>query len=363
MPKTRLDKLESIRGLAAVVVVAHHLSREFMPHKWYRLPFVLGPEAVMIFFVLSGFVIYYSSHVNPLDLQLRNYAVKRVRRIYPIFLFAMALGYVCEVISLRGWFVPSWKTLVGNLLMCQGMSIDPFYDGPLWSLAFEWWFYVLFFLVIKLEKTPARRQYWAAAISFIGLLWTLIALNQASLFLLYFIAWWSGAELARQFLDQGRITWAGQRFCLAALGCIGLLSLLLVLPAIRTHQALSPIDPPIIYPRHLLGALLLICVGIAWYKRGFAGFTGTLGNFAILAPISYAIYAIHAPLIEAVDSFSTGRFVLPKIALILLLVLGLGYLLEVQLQSRINRWSNRFLTGRPKPSDRDPAALPHVAAA
>jgi peptidoglycan/LPS O-acetylase OafA/YrhL len=358
-----LAKLESIRGLAAAVVVAHHLSREFMPHRWYRLPFVLGPEAVMIFFVLSGFVIYYSSHVNPLDLQLRNYAIKRVRRIYPIFLFAIALGYLCEVICLRGFFLPSWKTLLGNLLMCQGMSIDPFYNGPLWSLAFEWWFYVLFFILIKLEENPHRRQYWAAGISFIGLLTALIVLNQASLFLLYFISWWSGAQLARQFLNEGRITWAGQRFCLAALGCIGLLALLLILPAFRAHQPLSFIDPPIIYARHLLGAVLLICIGIAWYHRGFPGFNRTIGGFAILAPISYAIYAVHAPLIEAVDSFSTGRFVLPKIALILVLVLVLGYLLEVQLQPRINRWSNRFLTGKPKPGDRDPAGLPQAAAA
>ena len=43
MAKARLEKLESIRGLAAVYVVLHHLSRTFLPHRWYRLPFVFGP--------------------------------------------------------------------------------------------------------------------------------------------------------------------------------------------------------------------------------------------------------------------------------------------------------------------------------
>jgi peptidoglycan/LPS O-acetylase OafA/YrhL len=77
----RLQKLECIRGLAAFYVVLHHLARIFLHHRWYRLPFVFGPEAVMVFFVLSGFVIHYSTRVSPADLGIKNYSVKRLRRI------------------------------------------------------------------------------------------------------------------------------------------------------------------------------------------------------------------------------------------------------------------------------------------
>jgi peptidoglycan/LPS O-acetylase OafA/YrhL len=359
----RLTKLESLRGFAAFYVVLHHLSRVFLPHRWYRLPFVFGPEAVIVFFLLSGFVIYYASHVNPLDLRLRNYSVKRIRRIYPIFLCALAVAYVCQSIVVRSWFVPDWKMLGGNLAMFQGISIDPFYDGPLWSLSYEWWFYVLFFLVVKLESKPQRRRFWAAGISLAGLGSALLFMNQASLFMLYFMIWWCGAELARQYLDEGRITWRGQRFPLLAMTCLSILSLLLVLRARREHLPLSFIEFPVLFARHLFSAVLLIIIGIAWYKKRFIGFNSLLGRFAILAPISYGIYVLHAPILYAVASFAPDRAVPLKLVLIWLLLLPLAYLLEVQLQRRINRWSNRFLTGRLKTPAADPNALPQIAPA
>jgi peptidoglycan/LPS O-acetylase OafA/YrhL len=363
MAKARLEKLESIRGLAAVYVVLHHLARAFLPHRWYRLPFVFGPEAVMIFFVLSGFVIYYSSAASPVEMQLRNYSIKRTRRIYPIFLCAMVIAYLCHAIVLRSWFVPSGKLAIGNLLMCQGISIDPFYDGPLWSLSYEWWFYVLFFVVVKIEKRPENRQFWAAGLSLLGLVTAAIYLNQASLFLLYFVSWWSGAELARQYMNEGRITWRGQRFSLAALGCAAVLSVVLVVPALRAHQSLSFIDIPLLFCRHLFSAFALISIGIVWYKRQFVGFNWLIGPFAVFAPISYGIYAVHAPIIEAVASVGAGKNIAGKIAIIVILVLTLGYMLEVLLQPRINRWSNRFLTRRPRAGDKGGAAIPRIAAA
>ena len=363
MPKARLDKLESIRGLAAVYVVLHHLSRQFLPHAWYRYPFVLGPEAVMIFFVLSGFVIYYSSAASPVEMQLRNYSVKRIRRIYPIFICALVIAYFCHAIVLRSWFVPTWKLAVGNLLMFQGISLDPFYNGPLWSLSYEWWFYVLFFMVARIEKRPEKRQFWAAGISLAGLVTAVIYLNQASLFLLYFVSWWSGAELARQYMNEGRITWRGQRFSLGALGCAAILSVLLMIPALRAHQSLSFIDIPVLFCRHLFSAFALVSVGIAWYKRQFVGFNCLIGPFAVFAPISYAIYAIHAPIIEAIASMSPGKQVAGKLLIIVILVLTLGYILEVLLQPRINRWSNRFLKRKPPVSGQGNATIEQVAVA
>jgi peptidoglycan/LPS O-acetylase OafA/YrhL len=358
----RLAKLESIRGFAAFYVVLHHMAREFLPHRWYRLPFVFGPEAVIVFFVLSGFVIFYSTSTNPLDLQLRNYSVKRVRRIYPIFLCALLLAYLSQAIVVRSLFVPSWKTLAGNLAMFQGISIDPFYDGPLWSLSYEWWFYVLFFLVITVEKVPGRRQFWAAGLSLTGLISAVIALNQASVFLLYFMVWWCGAELARQYLEEGRITWRKQAFSLGSLACLSVLSILLVLPAWRAHEPLSAIEFPVLFVRHLAAGVVLISVGIAWYKLRFVGFNRLLGGFSLLAPISYGIYVVHAPILQAVASFAPGQYAVPKIVLIWVLILATAYLLEIPFQSMINRWSKRLLVGKPKLNDQVGPALQPVAA-
>jgi len=252
------------------------------------------------------------------------------------------------VIIQRAWFVPAWGRLAGNLAMLQGISIDPFHNGPLWSLSYEWWFYVFFFVLVKAEKMPGRRQFWAAGLSFLGLLSALFFLNQASLFLLYFMVWWCGAELARQYLGQGKITWREQSFSLISLSCLSILSLLLILPAVRTHQHLSFIEYPLLFARHLSSGVALVVVGIVWYKLRFFGFDRLLGGFALLAPISYAIYAVHAPVLFAVASVAPGNYALPKIALIWAIILFVAYLLEVPFQSRINRWSGRLLDRTPE---------------
>jgi peptidoglycan/LPS O-acetylase OafA/YrhL len=259
---------------------------------------------------------------------------------------------------------------VGNLTMFQGRSIDPFYDGPLWSLSYEWWFYVLFFVVIKLEGAPGRQKFWAAGFSLIGIITALIFVNQPSLFLFYFMIWWCGVELARQFVDEGGITWRRQAFPLGALACLTLLSLLLVAQGVRHHQDLSVIDYPVLYFRHLFSALVLICVGIAWQKRQFFGFDLLFGWFAVLAPISYAIYVLHYPIIGAVDSFWPGQYVILKLAVIWSLILSLSWVLEIQMQSWINRWSNQFLTRKavndlpgPAPTAANAAAIRQHAAA
>ncbi len=352
----RFAKLESLRGFTACYVVLHHLARQYLPHKWYRLPFTFGPEAVIVFFVLSGFVIYYTTQTNPADQLLRNYAVKRVRRIYPIFIAALALAYLAQCVAIGAWFVPNFAQLAGNLLMCQGISIDPFYDGPLWSLSYEWWFYVLFFLLLKIEKQPGRRQYWAAAIAGLGLVTAAIRLNQASLFLLYFMIWWCGAEMARQFLDEGTITWQRQRFAIWMLALLAFGSIVLLRPALLAHEPLSALDPPVVFVRHLAAGVAIACAGIAWKQRRFAGFDILLGGFAVLAPISYGIYAVHMPVIVAVTALAIPAFL--QIPLIILLVLGLGYVLEVPFQKQINRVTRPLLSG-----ERHPTRLAHPIAA
>jgi peptidoglycan/LPS O-acetylase OafA/YrhL len=345
--QTRLDKLESIRGFAAVYVVLHHLARQYLPHTAIRLPFIFGPEAVIVFFVLSGFVITYATIVNPSDLLLRNYSVKRVRRIYPIFAFALLLGYLCQAFIVRHWFVPSFKQLAGNLLMCQGISIAPFYDGPLWSLSYEWWFYVLFILLVKVEKAPGRRQFWAAGLSIAGLITAVIYLNQASLFLFYFMIWWCGSELAREYTDAGQVTLKRQLFPVATVALLALGAILLVLPALRNHEPLSAIEYPLLFIRHPASAVVLILAGLAWYKLRFIGFNATLGWFTIFAPISYAIYALHAPILFAIDSVSPGQYGAIKILLTFALVLPLAYVMEVPFQSWINRRTRPLLTAKP----------------
>ena len=56
-------RLECLRGLAAGYVFVHHFAHIILAPKYPRLAslFVFGQSAVMLFFVISGFVIYYST--------------------------------------------------------------------------------------------------------------------------------------------------------------------------------------------------------------------------------------------------------------------------------------------------------------
>ena len=65
-PKSRLWKLEGVRGFAALYVLIHHLSHPLIGQSGLKaLPFRFGQEAVIVFFLISGFVIEYSAGRTP----------------------------------------------------------------------------------------------------------------------------------------------------------------------------------------------------------------------------------------------------------------------------------------------------------
>lgn len=108
----RLNHLDSIRGIAACVVVMFHcwlLTSDAFRNSLntlstalhsvpdlvlYGLEKVLrsGHPAVMVFFVLSGFVLACS--LGKKQTPYVGYAVKRFFRIYPVFIVAVLASYV-----------------------------------------------------------------------------------------------------------------------------------------------------------------------------------------------------------------------------------------------------------------------------
>src|ERR1700760_3815859 len=101
-PKTTIDSLQAGRGIAAVAVVCHHAG-QYVSQQVAPLPSFLshtlsfGYLGVDFFFVLSGFIIYYT---NRNRVQQKNWRYKyiesRLTRIYIPYLpvgIAMALAY------------------------------------------------------------------------------------------------------------------------------------------------------------------------------------------------------------------------------------------------------------------------------
>jgi peptidoglycan/LPS O-acetylase OafA/YrhL len=96
--------------------------------------------------------------------------------------------------------------------------------------------------------------------------------------------------------------------------------------------------------RHSGAALAFIAVGIAWCELGFIGFGKMLGPFRILAPISYAVYILHAPPLTQVSlRIQRGECRVFAAGAVLSLVLAVAFLLEARLQVKINRWTDGWL--------------------
>ncbi|WP_433591526.1 acyltransferase family protein [Nocardia sp. CA-145437] len=133
-------------------------------HAW--IPMQLGAAGVTFFFVLSGFIIYWSFRPG---MAKGAFYRRRVLKIYPSHLLAAAAFIVVASVPLHRavvWvpnlllvhtYVPKWTT-VGGL------------NVPSWSLAAEMLFYLSFPLVLPLiMKIPTRRLVLAAAVLLLGI--------------------------------------------------------------------------------------------------------------------------------------------------------------------------------------------------
>ena len=340
---SRLDALESMRGCAATYVFAHHIVHFYLTNRALKRVFVFGQLSVMLFFVMSGFVIYYSTFGRGRRQGFGDYLLRRFRRIYPLFLIALAVTYLCRCLVVGHPFVPDLSSLAGNLAMLQdhdrpGNWFAPFLDNdPLWSLSYEWTFYLAFFPTVwLLAARPALQKYAVLGISSLAFLAHRLAPNPIAMFLIYYVIWWSGVELAREYLETGRITLRAQFVPMASIAAVaGLwLAALLADPSIRFEKT----APGVIELRHFVTVLASMIVGISWYWLGGRGFGLIFGWGRHMAAMSYAIYIFHTPVLQL---FRTGLPRVPALVAVptmVAIVLGLSYLTEQRLQPLINRW-------------------------
>ena len=179
------------RAVAAALVlfdhVRHLLLTDFnnIDHKTVadRLLYMLtgfGHEAVVLFFVISGYLVGGLTikrwRKDGPDIAL--FAAARISRIYTVLLPTLAIGFVLDFYG-QHWLNSSGvytatlgsplnlTTFVANVFMMQGVLANPLgTNGPLWSLAYEWWYYCAFALIglAITDNRPRRFPYVFAAL-------------------------------------------------------------------------------------------------------------------------------------------------------------------------------------------------------
>jgi peptidoglycan/LPS O-acetylase OafA/YrhL len=178
------SRVESLRGLGAMLVAAHHVSAvwlhgvQLLPHVPWEgagaienalgrlvLALIPGHAAVMLFFVISGFVLRVSLQHGPQDLggATLRFLVARIFRIYPIVI----VGTVVAALA-NGWELPAWtghsgpltvSTLVANLLL-----LDVTMNPTLWAIRVELLMVPAILLLYLLERSHGSRALIAIAI-------------------------------------------------------------------------------------------------------------------------------------------------------------------------------------------------------
>ncbi len=330
----KLELLDALRGFASIYIAISHWIYDLNLPTAVKVFFRFGQEAVIVFFILSGFVICYSYNKSD-DKSLRTFYIKRFRRIY----FPLFCSFIISIVVCR--FVFSYKELIGNILMLQDFStakpgaIVPSFLGnsPLWSLSYEWIFYMIFPFIFPIVKFNKNRCHIIGLFSVLNLIIYILFPNHIFLVFSYFLIWWTGLELCEHFLYQTKL----QHKTLISYYLVILLILgFTCFIQYRTHKIIEPGMYPYLLFRHFVFAF--ICLIMTIYFTSFTKkLIGIIKPFSALAPISYGIYIIHYPILVQA-SFGVS----PIIAVIIkiLLLFGLAYLIEIVLQPKVNKLIN-----------------------
>jgi len=169
--------LDFVRALAAWAVMWGHVRGDFfVDFESLRRKNILlevlyfltgfGHQAVMVFFVLSGFLIsssIFGSYASG-KWSWRDYAINRASRLYVVLIPGLFFGFLWDkigssVFASTGLYSHPLQNFgsaiaqnqltpgdfFGNMLFLQTIFCPTFgSNGPLWSLSNEFWYYVLF---------------------------------------------------------------------------------------------------------------------------------------------------------------------------------------------------------------------------
>jgi peptidoglycan/LPS O-acetylase OafA/YrhL len=150
-----LDVLQIFRGIAAIMVVVHHSVGSLkyyhrLDNSFINIVGALGKYGVDFFFVLSGFIISYSSYFKVKQSNaFKNYVINRVLRIYipylPIGIFMLILYSI----------LPSFSSVQRPISVLTSLTLFPSGSPALsvaWTLTFEIIFYILFSIIFFSRK-------------------------------------------------------------------------------------------------------------------------------------------------------------------------------------------------------------------
>lgn len=327
-PTPRFASLDGLRGVAALVVLLHHVAFAIpsfaLTYISWDLPardtvawwaaytpaklLTAGPEAVIVFFLLSGFVLALEPFAKP-GFDWLAYYPRRIVRLYVPIVASVVLGVALIALVPRnpqdivgGWVanlsnpVVSPKTIVQEMsvLFAPTFAINP----PLWSLVWEVWFSLLLPLFVAAVVLLRRAWWWGVILGF--------ALSTAGMighqtWLVYLPMFLIGVALARGVDDLRRMaariqSWRFGTLIWAAVLVLGLV-LLVFTWILRGFGVIDTVTAATVSPITVAGATLIV-IACAFWPGAVRALTTRPA--AWLGRISYSLYLVHLPILLAV---------------------------------------------------------------
>ena len=169
----KLESIQSLRGIAVLLVVLYHISEyelklgygHLVTSNFYRT----GAAGVDMFFILSGFVMYYITYVKKNKTKVPSFLINRALRIYPLY---WIYSFIILIILLKSPELFTRPSGIEQVSYIKSFLLIPDNGAPIlgqgWTLIFEMYFYLVFGVMLFFKSIRLRN--WALLLWFLCLI-------------------------------------------------------------------------------------------------------------------------------------------------------------------------------------------------
>jgi peptidoglycan/LPS O-acetylase OafA/YrhL len=311
----RYSALDGIRGIAALIIAFiwhyQHFSPEIYPFsKILYWPYHFGWAMVDLFFILSGFIFFniYREKISDGKLSIKEFAVLRFSRLYPLHWLALIIIFVTQIFrKLLNFpsFLSTYRQDMGffllNIPMLQnGWLTTKFsYNGPSWSVSIEIMMYLLFFAVFYHSRFTKKYVVYCLLLVYLGLIITRSGQDTA----------FFNGQVSRGLMGFfiGCITGEINNFCnknkkyglIFTVLCSIAVVFLIVFPVIYGYRILK--NWLLVYTFTFFPAFVFLVIKIKILSWFFS-----INLLVYLGKLSYSIYLLHYPvqlIIKTLDEY------------------------------------------------------------
>lgn len=342
MNKGLSSVIDASRWIAALMVAVSHVHHLVLANfsdvrqknlLWKAFYFFgsFGTEAVIIFFVVSGYLVggltaerFLSRSPVGSPPTISGYFIQRFARIYTVLLPALCVGLVLDLAGYHFFDATQLysnssqyhttsldlniagsldlTTFLGNVLMLENIRVPVLgSNGPLWSLAYEWWYYCIFAAVLGIAFRSGPKRW--ASIAFVV---ATLACLPAKL-LVWMLIWLVGT--ATRFYIRSSLPRPEPRLA------FGLFIVVLCICRMNHPGADNGVRPEALF--HQFGREMSLALAFAFALIGFSQWEQPVPGHrthAALAGFSYSLYLVHFPAMLFTIAVGAQVFGLPFVA-------------------------------------------------